>query len=256
MRVARIVIHADVTSFRHPFFVTGRQPTSDIPPPSTILGHCASALGRWPDPSAFFFGLHFIYRSRGQDLEHQHVAQALSPRTTTRVQTLEGEVRATTEITVQPVPRDFLFDVTMTLYLPMDIGAAFRSPTYTVVLGRSQDLAEVVSIDEIELERPGQARVEHTLLPWSVRPCLYLGSTVLLTKYISEPPERHAQFERYVALHEPIFYGEGADPNRSFLRVEDISFEDLWIDPTIVDEDGFARGVWIHRIAEEATRYG
>jgi CRISPR-associated protein Cas5t len=144
----------------------------------------------------------------------------------------------------------------MTLYLPMDLGTAFRSPAYTVVLGRSQDLAEVVSIDEIELERPGQARIEHTLLPWSVRPCLYLGSTVLLTKYISQPPERHTQFERYVALHEPIFYGEGVDPNRSFLRVEGISLEDLWIDPTIVDEDEFARGVWIHRIAEETTRYG
>ncbi len=256
MRVARIVVHADVTSFRHPFFVTGRQPSFDLPPPSTIHGHCASALGFWPDPTTFFFGLHFLYRSRAQDLEHQHVTQALSPRTTTRVKTPEGEVRATTEITIQPVPRDFLFDVTMTLYLPVDVGQAFRSPTYTVVLGRSQDLAEVISIDEVELERPGRARVEHTLLPWSVRPCLYAGSTALLTKYISEPPERRAIFERYVALHEPIFYGEGADPNRSFLRVQGISFEDLWIDPTIIDEDGFARGVWIHRIAEKTTGHG
>jgi len=252
MRVARVVVHADVTSFRHPFFVTGRQPTFDMPPPSTIHGHCASALGRWPDPLTFFFGLHFTYRSRGQDLEHQHIAQPLSPRTTTRIRTLDGDVRATTEITIQPVPREFLFDVNMTLYLPTAVGAAFRSPTYTVILGRSQDLAEVVSIDEIDLERAGRARVEHTLLPWSVRPCLHFGSTLLLTKYISEPPERRATFERYVVLHEPAFYGEGADPNRAFLQVEGVSFDDLWVDPTIVDDDGFARGVWIHRIADEA----
>jgi CRISPR-associated protein Cas5t len=238
MQVVRVLVHADVTSFRHPFFVTGRQPTFDIPPPSTIHGHCASALGRWPDPSSFFFGLHFSYRSRGQDLEHQHIAKVRG---------------ATSEITIQPVPRDFLFDVNMTLYLPADIGIAFRSPTYTVVLGRSQDLGQVVSVDEIDLERPSRARVEHTILPWSIRPCLSFGSTVLLTKYISEPPERHATFERYVVLHEPVFYGEGADPNRSFLRVENISFDDLWIDPTIVDDDGFSRGVWIHRIAGEKT---
>ncbi len=136
MRVAKTIIHADVASFRHPFFVTGRQPTSDIPPPSTIHGHCASALGHWPDLSTFFFGLHFSYRSRGQDLEHQHISQPLSPRTTLHIPTLQGEARATTELTIQPVARDFLFDVHMTLYLPIDIGIAFKSPMYSVVLGR------------------------------------------------------------------------------------------------------------------------
>src|SRR5688572_13450319 len=102
MQVARVVIKADVTSFRHPFFVTGRQPTSDMPPPSTIYGHCASALGDWPNQSEFFFGIHFVYRSRGQDLEHQHIAEALSRRTPTRVLTPHGDERATTSITVQP----------------------------------------------------------------------------------------------------------------------------------------------------------
>ncbi len=252
MQATRVVIRADVTSFRHPFFVTGHQPTSDMPPPSTIYGHCASALGDWPDRSEFFFGIHFTYGSRGQDLEYQHIAEALSPRTTRRVVTPHGTERATTSITVQPVPRDFLFDVTMTLYLPRDLGQAFRQPVYPVVLGRSQDLAEVVSVDEVILERPGRARVEHTLLPFSVRPYLHLGATTLLSRYITPPPERYASFERYIVLHDSVFWGEGADANRSFLQIEGVTLDGLWIDPTVVDEESFSRGVWIHRIADEA----
>ena len=251
MKVVRVIIRADVTSFRHPFFVTGRQPTSDMPPPSTIYGHCASALGDWPNQSEFFFGIHFMYRSRGQDLKHQHIAEALSPRTLTRVRTPHGDERATTSITVQPVSRDFLFGVTMTLYLPFELGQAFRAPVYPVVLGRSQDLAEIVSVEEITLERVARARVEHTLLPFFVRPYLGFGSTVLLSRYISPPPERYAYFERYIVLHDSVFWGEGADPNQSFIQFEGVTFDDLLVDPTIVDDEGFARGVWIHRITGE-----
>lgn len=249
MRVARVTLAAPVASFRHPFFVTGRQPTFDIPPPSTVHGLCAAALGHYPDPAAFRFGLHFTYRARAQDLEHQHVAVALGPRVRTLVPTPAGPQRATTEITVQPVLRDFLFDVTLTLYLPPDLGAAFRAPVHTLVLGRSQDLAEVLAVDDIDLERPGRARLEHTLLPFALRPAVRFGTTVLLSSHITEPPAREAAFTRYISLHEPVFLGDGADPNRRFMQVDGLSLDDLHLDPTIADDDGFARGVWIHRLA-------
>ncbi len=250
MRAAKVVVHADVTSFRHPFFVTGRQPTFDMPPPSTIHGHCASALGDWPDPRSFFFGLRFTARSRASDLEHQHLAQALGAKAKTKVVTPEGEVRATTEVGIQPVLRDFLFDCWLTLYLPPALGAAFRAPAFPVVLGRSQDLAEVVSVQEIELERAPRIRLEHTLLPRNLRPCVRFGATVLLTRYIAEPPKREASFAQYIALREPVFLGEGANENRAFLRVPDIGLDDLWVDPAHADDEGFARGVWIHRLVD------
>jgi CRISPR-associated protein Cas5t len=249
MRVAKVVIRAEVTSFRHPFFVTGRQPSFDMPPPSTIFGHCASALGRWPDPRAFAFGVHFTYRARGRDLEHQHIAVALGAKAKTRVPTPSGDERATTEITVQPVVRDFLFGATLTLYLPPELGEAFRAPVHTVVLGRSQDLAEVAPVSEVTLEeRPTRARIEHTLLPMSVRPSVRFGTTVLLSRYISEPPEREATFAQYISLHEPVFFGEGAEPNRAFVRVDGMPLDDLHCDPSEVDDDGFPRGVWMHRL--------
>jgi CRISPR-associated protein Cas5t len=250
MRVTRVIVEAPVTSFRHPFFVTGRQLTFDFPPPSTIFGHCASALGYWPDRRSFFFGLHFVRQARAADLEHQHITTALPPRTKTMVQTKEGPVRATTEITVQPVRRDFLFGARMTLYLPPEIGTAFRSPVHTVVLGRSQDLAEVVEVKDIVLTKSARARIEHTLLPRSLRPCVRFGTTVLLTRYISEPPARATAFAQYIALGEHVHFGEGSDPNRSFVTVDNIPLDDLWMDSDYVDEEGFPRGVWIHRIED------
>jgi hypothetical protein len=76
------------------------------------------------------------------------------------------------------------------------------------------------------------------------------GSTVLLSRYIGEPPERDATFAQYISLHEPVFLGDGANPNRTFLSVEGVDTDDLWADPTVLDEDGFARGLWIHHILD------
>ncbi len=253
MRVARVEVRAPVTSFRHAFFVTGQQPTALMPPPSTVFGMCAGALGDWPDPQEFYFGIHFTFRSRGRDLEHQHITAALPAKTKTTVTTPDGSARATTEITVQPVEREFLFDTRLTLYLPIELGKAFRRPVHTLVLGRSQDLAEVVAVEEVDLDRGERARIEHTLLPISLRPSVRFGATALLSRYVSPPPARDAAFAQYIVLHEPVFYGPGADPNRAFTRVEGMSTDQLWCDPQLVDEDGFPRGVWLHRIVDQPS---
>ncbi len=252
LRVTRVTVHAPITSFRHPFFVVGAQPSFDIPPPSTVHGHCASALGQWPDPQAFFFGIHFTFRSKVRDLEHQHIATALGAKAKTMVDTDAGPTRATTEITVQPVVREMLFDATMTLYLDPAVGQGFRAPVFPVTLGRSQDLAEVIEVTDVTLERPIRARIEHTLLPRSVRPCVRFGATVLLSRHVSEPPERRATFAQYIVLHEPVFFGDDGDSTRSFDQVEGISMDDFYCDPTVTDDDGFARGVWLHRLVDPA----
>ena len=252
LRVLRVTVHAPVTSFRYPFFVVGSQPSFAMPPPSTVHGHCASALGRWPEPRDFYFGIHFVFRSKVRDLEHQHITQALGAKAKTFVPTASGPVRATTEIVVQPVLREMLFDATMTLYLDPAVGEAFRRPVFPVALGRSQDLAEVVSVEPVTLTRPRRARIEHTLLPRAVRPCVRFGQTVLLSRYVSEPPERHAEFAQYIVVHEPVFYGGDSDDSNTFDRVEGIALEDLWCDGTIVDDDGSARGVWLHRAQDRS----
>ena len=45
MKVAKIGILAPVVSFRYPHFLVGKQVSYVMPPPSTIYGHIASAVG-------------------------------------------------------------------------------------------------------------------------------------------------------------------------------------------------------------------
>ena len=249
MRAVRVRVRADVVSFRHPFFVTGRQLGFDCPPPSTIHGHCASALGSWPDRDSFRFAYHFDWRSRSRDLEHEHLAKAKASKDTDAA---GDEVRTTTEISVQPVWRDFLFGCTLDLYLPHNpkIVSAFRSPVYTVVLGRSQDLAEVESVEDVDLVKSEKLVLQNTILPRAMRPAVRFGTTVLLSRYISEPPERNATFAQYIWLKEPVY--RGADPGepRAFIESPEVVLDDLWADPTIVDDAGFPRGVYLHRLVD------
>ena len=50
MRVAKVRILAPTASFRYPHFLVGKQITYSMPPPSTIYGHVASAVGQLPPP--------------------------------------------------------------------------------------------------------------------------------------------------------------------------------------------------------------
>lgn len=265
LSAAKVELYAPVASFRHPFFVTGHQPSFDLPPPSTVHGLCAAAAGAWPDVDTFWFGLHVASRGKVRDLEHQHITSALGPKAKTFVSTAAGQARATTEITVQPVTREMLFDVRLTLYLPPELGDAFRAPAWPLTLGRSQDLAEVVRVGEVELspvepiepvgsepvEPRARVRLEHTYLPRRLRPSVRFGPTVLLTRHVSEPPTRDATFEQYIVLREPVFVGGEPGEPRTLDRVEGVSLDELYGDHEVLDDDGFARGVWRHRLVGE-----
>jgi hypothetical protein len=143
-----------------------------------------------------------------------------------------------------------LFGVTTTLYVDTSLAPAFRQPANMVTLGRSQDLTQVIDVTPVTLESPrtGRVRLEHTLLPRVVRPCVRYGTVLLLSKHITENPERQATFDQYIALHESVFLGNGTANAKSFVIVDGIALDDLYCDPTVLDENGFARGVWIHRL--------
>jgi CRISPR-associated protein Cas5t len=214
MKVARVEIEAPVASFRYPHFLIGRQPTFAMPPPSTIYGQVAAALGWLPARSDFRFAYRFVFSALGSDLEHQHI---VFPGRPDKVDREEGALltawqkrhRLNLGGTIQPVARDFLFGCRLTLYLdPAQFGAAFRHPAFCLTLGRSQDLAAVLEMDEVELEEADGAYLEHALLPFeAARPRTAVGSTVLMPSFVGPPPERDAEFARYVVLHERVFVG-------------------------------------------------
>lgn len=246
LRVIRVRVEAPVTSFRYPHFLIGRQPTHDVPPPSTIYGHIASALGELPDPTSFRFGYHFTFRSRGSDLEHQHIISAGGAKFSAGGRRYATSVQAV----IQPHVRDFLFGARLTLYVTRpEWASAFREPAFCVILGRSQDLASVTAVDELDLEEKTGAYLEHTILPFSYRPHIGIGSTVLLPRYIGPPPERNAHFERFIALRERIFAGEFESPSALPQRFRTLGEAETswWVDPDTTAVRGVHRAVVLHQ---------
>lgn len=220
MEVLKIVAEGLTTSFRYPHFMQQIHPSFQMPPPATIYGHICSALGTWVDPTGLSFAYHFTSQATATDLEHIIV---LSPGKgklpgTQHPKVLEGNVN--------PFERDILFQPRLVLYLNRpDWLAAFRSPRYAVVLGRSQDLFTYTQVEVVELVQAEQAYFEHTLLPYTMAPQIGQGVTVLLPRYLDYANQRAPIFSRYLVLTHRV--PTNGDDMYTYGREST-----YWVDPT------------------------
>ena len=248
MEVLKVVVKAPVTSFRYPHFLIGQQITFDMPPPSTIFGHVASALGELPERDFFRFAYCFRYQARSSDLEHQHVISAGGKRSTFRHE--GAAVPVNVDGIVQPHLREFLFQPELTLYVDnLELKAAFQEPMFCVALGRSQDLAEIQSVEIVSLQKQQRAYLEDTILPFSMRMQLSIGTTVLMPRYIGPAPQREAEFDRYIVLRDRVFCGQPDDVEqvatiRRLLQTKEPL--DWWVDPSTEEWQGAQRGLCFH----------
>lgn len=246
-RVARVVLEAPIASFRYPHFLIATQPTFGVPPPSTIHGLLAVASGEYPDPASFEFAYTCTARAKFTDLEHQHIifraGGTLTDSQTRYPKNVEGSV--------QPNLRESLFGVRLELFIdPPELAASFLRPAFCLSLGRSQDLATVVSVEECTLSLQSAAYLENTLLPFSDRPFLPQGITLQMPSRIGPAPLRETRFDRYIHLSTRIFagpppVGPTPAPSRSFLSPEP---REWWVDSLSPCIQGLHRAAVFHRI--------
>ena len=246
LRVLRVELEAPVCSFRYPHFLVGRQLTFDMPPPATIFGHVASALGEWPNPTSFHFAYWFTAMGKGEDLENQHIVTPGSGRFTVEAGTYPTALNAT----IQPVRREFLLGVRLLLYLDrLDLADAFLQPRFPVVLGRSQDLACYTRVEAVVLKRSDHGYFEGAILPADFRRRTARGITVLMPRYVGPPPLREAIFDRFIVLKDWVYCGSPDEGDRfgsrQMLHLENEPLE-LWIDPDSPEKNGVHRAVWFH----------
>jgi CRISPR-associated protein Cas5t len=214
MRVLKIELEGVTTSFRYPHFLVGRQPTFAMPPPATIYGHIASALGEYPDPDSFRFAYTFTHGGTVDDYEHTWLIKV--------DRSARGWAHpANISANMNPTLRQIFYAPSLTLYLETsDLEAyrqAFLEPRYPVLLGRSQDLASYKNVQIIELEDTETGYYEHTILPWSYRPFVQVGQGVLMPRLIRPEARRDVTWARYVTLEHRVFHpktGEQNPPNQ------------------------------------------
>jgi CRISPR-associated protein Cas5t len=219
MRVLKIVAEGVTTSFRYPHFIQQVQPSFPMPPPATIYGHVASALGDWFDPVGVQFAYHFTYSAKIRELEHTILLSASSGQLkgTDLPKVLEGNVN--------PFDREILFQPRLTLYLNQPEWLPhFRSPRYAVILGRSQDLFTYTQVETVELAAADRAYFEHTLLPYSANRQTGRGYAVLMPRYVDNFAGRRPFFARYFVVQERIHSSQ-------FLWFGERQTTQYWIDP-------------------------
>jgi CRISPR-associated protein Cas5t len=204
MRVLKVEIDGVTTSFRHPHFLTGRQPTYPLPPPATIFGHIASALGVYPNPDAIRFAYSFTCAGQVDDMENIYLL-SIGRSVPREAKAFFWPHAVNVSAAMNPVLRQVLFQPHLTLYLDApgildDLYEAFRSPKYMVVLGRSQDLASYRSVQVIESEEAESGYLEGTLLAHSERDRMRNVVTMMMPRYIDPNNRRQVLWSPYLLL--------------------------------------------------------
>lgn len=140
MKVFKIDITAWTSGFKYPNLISGFQPTLEVPPISTVLGIINAAAGKYIKHDKLIIGYYFEYESKQIDLETIYQIEAHG----------KGYPKNITKSNI--INREFLFNNHLIIYLQdKELADYFRMPVYPLLLGRSNDLATVNNIKEIDL---------------------------------------------------------------------------------------------------------
>ncbi|MEM2197356.1 MAG: CRISPR-associated protein Cas5 [Sulfolobales archaeon] len=156
LEAIRIDLSAYTASFRVPHFVD-HQLTLTVPPLSTIFGIISAAVGRWINPREIDWLAYMLtYESKSIDLESIFTVERGKPHERPKF------------VTRNVLNREFLVMPSLTLYLPPKWEAYFKRPRYTLLLGRTQDIAFVESLERTILESVDSGVVRGVLLPFEL----------------------------------------------------------------------------------------
>lgn len=189
MKVLRVHISGWVASFRNPLFISGLQPTLPVPPLSTLYGLLSAARGDWVTPDDATLG--FVFQSRGKAIDLETVYEFDQTR-----------LKAKPNI----CKREFLVSPELYLYTPaLWLRPHLEVPHYPLLLGRSTELATVVSIAEVELQKVSETTYCDTLLPFPNEQ-IYGQLQALPTHFTRERPRRPQGIRPFYMLTERVAY--------------------------------------------------
>lgn len=196
IQAIRIVLTAYTASFRVPHFV-GHQLTLPVPPLSTIFGLLSAATGKWILPEEIeWIAYRCTYESKGTDLETIFTVERPKPDKPARF------------VTRNVIQREFLTLPNLTLYLPPDWENAFRKPRYTLLLGRTQDVASVTSITPAKLQKVNKGTVSGVLLPFELVTANNVSAWIqnLPIAFTDEPQRQPTRMHLFgiVDAHRPV----------------------------------------------------
>lgn len=182
MKVYRIHLSSWTASFRYPNMISAYQPTLTAPPLSTINGLISAAIGDYFVVTTEKIGYVLTYQSKTVDLETIYqMGQSLS------------------QIKSNVIRREFLSEVELFLYTDSQkIADSFTSPKFQLLLGRSGDLAQVNSIDELQIEeKEVLSNIKGTIIPFKKHNYLAAPLQALPISFSNTLPRRNIGTQPY-----------------------------------------------------------
>jgi len=155
MKIQRIKITSWTASFRYPNLISGIQPTLEVPPLSTVLGLMNAAAGQYLTHENLEIGYYFEFGAKAFDLETIYQIDSNSNN------------KATNNAKSNVIQREFLYENTLWIYLnDNQLVEYFKQPKYSLLLGRSNDLASIEKIEELELKNVEKAsKIKGQIIP-------------------------------------------------------------------------------------------
>lgn len=186
MKVLRVQFNGFSASFRIPFAITGVQVSLPLPSYPNILGIISCCAGRNIETDDTLIGFEFEYQSKALDMERFNRWDFNLGKP--KPQSKGPAVRK----------REFLINPSLTLYLSnLDFSNCFRFPNGIPTLGRSQDLAWIECIDQIELKPTQSGKIGGTLIPSNkFNQKLINGFIIRLPEYMEYDEEKRLRYPK------------------------------------------------------------
>ena len=155
MDLYRIDITSWTASFRYPNLISGVQPTLEVPPLSTVLGLINASAGRYLNHSELEIGYYFEFAAKEFDLETIYQVSS------------DGKGNPSNNAKSNIMRREFLFENKLSIYLKdKELVDYLSKPYFSLLLGRSNDLATIKSIEQIVLQKTESAnKIKGQIIP-------------------------------------------------------------------------------------------
>ena len=155
MKVLEIKFEGWTATPRMPFILSGNAVSMSVPSYSIILGIIGCCLGRPVEASEVNIGYHYSFDQYAKDIETRHRLEFDGRKVKPNSKGSDAYVRE-----FHTFPRLILW-INRT-----DWKEYFQSPVGTPVLGQSQDLLKVVSVEEKEVNSVEKAVINGCMLPF------------------------------------------------------------------------------------------
>jgi CRISPR-associated protein Cas5t len=159
--------------------MSGYQPTLLVPPISTVLGLLNACSGKYLEHKKLSLGYYFYYAAKSVDLETIYQIE------------LNDKGIPKNQVKSNIIKREFMFDCHLIIYLKdSQLIDYFRKPVFQILLGRSNDMASIDKIEQIELQEINKAnKIRGQIVPFTGN---YLPGTLqALPKYFTNTIPRN-----------------------------------------------------------------